>query len=499
MLLSVAVDAAHPLLEARRIPRHVVVHHQPAELQVDAFARRVGRDQVVGAARIERTPEQIHLRLPLAVVEAAVNQRDLSGEAQPFEAAHQELGGVAVLGEDDELLPRELRTAQHAAQLLELGVLAVVDQRPRLGEQRFHLEAFLPELRQGRRDDAAQRALLERFVTLGAAGLLGVLVRGSGLEEVGGRGETLLAALQLFRTAGADQLDRFVQPDEAALERPQQRMRRAGLPALEHAHRQPRGRAVQHPRPVVGFGDVARRRLVECLFGRLQRIADRVATPLRIERPAVEADHLLLRAANEVPPALRFGERPERIERRQRVRRQQPPQAVPGEVLPHVRRRGQQQHVRRRPAQLPPRFVGRQPGQRLGEAIAIRLVDGQVLPLVGGQLVRLVEDHQVVRRRSRRRLAQPSKRMLSHERVDADDHPVALRPRERIAGARVRAPHDAERQREQRPHLPFPVADQAGRRHDQHAPDQPARQHLAQVEAGHDRLARPRVVGEQET
>ena len=293
-----------------------------------------------------------------------------------------------MLGEDDELLPREFRTAQHAAQLLELGVLAVVDQRPCLGEQRFHLEAFLPELRQGRRDDAAQRVLLERFVTLGAAGLLGLVVRGAGLEEVGGRRETLLAALQLFRTAGADQLDRLFQPHEAALERPQQRMRRAGLPA--------------------------------------------------------------------------------------------------------------QQHVRRRPAQLPPRFVGRQPGQRLGEAVAIRLVDGQVLSLVGGQLVRLVEDHQVVRRHSRRRLAQPSERALSHERVDADDHPVALRSRERIAGARVRAPHDTERQREQHPHLSFPVADQAGRRHDQYPPDESAGQHLAQIEAGHDGLACPGVVGEQE-
>src|SRR3990170_8877534 len=33
------VDTAHPLLEARRVPRDVVVQHQPAELEVDALRR----------------------------------------------------------------------------------------------------------------------------------------------------------------------------------------------------------------------------------------------------------------------------------------------------------------------------------------------------------------------------------------------------------------------------------------------------------------------------
>jgi len=33
------VNAAHPLLKADRVPRDVVIDHQPAELEVDAFAR----------------------------------------------------------------------------------------------------------------------------------------------------------------------------------------------------------------------------------------------------------------------------------------------------------------------------------------------------------------------------------------------------------------------------------------------------------------------------
>ncbi len=39
---------------------------------------------------------------------------------EPLEAADEELGGVAVLGEHDELLAGERRVAQHAAELLEL-------------------------------------------------------------------------------------------------------------------------------------------------------------------------------------------------------------------------------------------------------------------------------------------------------------------------------------------------------------------------------------------
>ena len=42
-LLADAVDAAEPLLQAGRVPRQVVVDHQPAELEVDAFAGRLGR------------------------------------------------------------------------------------------------------------------------------------------------------------------------------------------------------------------------------------------------------------------------------------------------------------------------------------------------------------------------------------------------------------------------------------------------------------------------
>ena len=51
LLLAVAVDAAHALLQPHRVPGDVVVDHQPAELQVDAFARGLGGHQHLGLRR----------------------------------------------------------------------------------------------------------------------------------------------------------------------------------------------------------------------------------------------------------------------------------------------------------------------------------------------------------------------------------------------------------------------------------------------------------------
>ena len=44
MLLSDAVDAPHALLEPHWVPRHVVVDHEVAELEIDAFTSSLGRD-----------------------------------------------------------------------------------------------------------------------------------------------------------------------------------------------------------------------------------------------------------------------------------------------------------------------------------------------------------------------------------------------------------------------------------------------------------------------
>ena len=50
VLLAVAVDAAHALFQAHRVPGDVVVDHHPAELEVDAFTRRLGGHQHLGSS-----------------------------------------------------------------------------------------------------------------------------------------------------------------------------------------------------------------------------------------------------------------------------------------------------------------------------------------------------------------------------------------------------------------------------------------------------------------
>ena len=79
----------------------------------------------------------------------------MTGEAEPFESAHQKFRSIAVLGEDDELLVEVLRIAEHLAQLLKFGFLAGVEQALRLVEQRFDCETLYLQLAEVDRDGAA--------------------------------------------------------------------------------------------------------------------------------------------------------------------------------------------------------------------------------------------------------------------------------------------------------------------------------------------------------
>ena len=114
----------------------------------------------------------------------------------------------------------------------------------------------------------------------------------------------------------------------------------------------------------------------------------------------------------------------------------------------------------------------------------------------GGQLVRLVEDDEVVGGPAG--IPQRTERLPAGQGVQRHDDEVASGSPERIAGPRIRPGDDAELQAEQGAKLPLPVPHEAGGRDHEHPPDAPAREHLAHVEAGHDGLAGPGVVGQQE-
>ena len=89
-------------------------------------------------------------------------------------------------------------------------------------------------------------------------------------------------------------------------------------------------------------------------------------------------------------------------------------------------------------------------------------------------------------------------KMIEHairdQRVHADDDPIAVGTAEGIPCSRILTLDDAERQTEQLSHLLFPVSHETGRRHDEYAADESARQHFADVQPRHDGLAGARVV-----
>ena len=206
-------------------------------------------------------------------------------------------------------------------------------------------------------------------------------------------------------------------------------------------------------------------------------------------------NHLLLGAANEMPPPRISWKRLERLTGEKRVRQQQAPQAIVGIILSHVRRRRQQEQVLRRPGKFPARPVRLGTSQGFRQPVAVRLAYPEIRLAVGGELVGFVEDDEVIGLGLR--LPETAERAFPGQGVEADDGQVARRSEKGVVGACVDAADDAERQAEQAAHFPLPVADQTGRRHDEHAAHQPPRQHFTHVQARHDRLARSRVVGQQ--
>ncbi len=78
LLLAVAVDAAHALLQPDGVPGDVVVDHEPAELEVDAFAGGLGGDQHLGASsrKLALGVDARAGRVAVADLHAAVDLRD---------------------------------------------------------------------------------------------------------------------------------------------------------------------------------------------------------------------------------------------------------------------------------------------------------------------------------------------------------------------------------------------------------------------------------------
>ena len=123
MFLLVAVDAAHALLQASRVPRNVVIDQQPTKLQIDALAGGVGGRQDAGPIWVL---EESSLALAFLVVHPTVDLGNPAGQATSFQTACQEVQRIPELSEDQHFGIRIL--FQGVPQSLKLAlVLLIVD------------------------------------------------------------------------------------------------------------------------------------------------------------------------------------------------------------------------------------------------------------------------------------------------------------------------------------------------------------------------------------
>ena len=125
LALAVAVDAAHPLLEAVRVPGDVVVEEDVADLEVDALARGLGGDQDLDLAFAELLlgVEAGARLVARARLHAAVDAADT--EAPGLEARHEVVQRVLELGEEEQALVRVVEEALLLEQRLEFRELGL--------------------------------------------------------------------------------------------------------------------------------------------------------------------------------------------------------------------------------------------------------------------------------------------------------------------------------------------------------------------------------------
>ncbi len=115
--LTDAVDAPHALLQAVGVPGDVVVHHQVAELEVDALPGCLGGDHDLrvlakGALLLDALGE----------LHAAVDHGDVEVLG---EVLNEVVERVAVLGEDQQLLAAIVLEALRVDDLEQLGELVL--------------------------------------------------------------------------------------------------------------------------------------------------------------------------------------------------------------------------------------------------------------------------------------------------------------------------------------------------------------------------------------
>ena len=239
--------------------------------------------------------------------------------AEPFESPHQIVHRVPMLTEDEPLLVLVLGLLHDLSQALELRLPPGVEQPARPLRQRLHLPGLMPQLLHADHSDRAEHRILVGLVSLRPTVRRHVLVRGPVVEVVApvALAQQRLPAVQQLRGefAGLDRVRGLSQLLDPPLEGAQQSPRRAGQASLKHGLGEFHRRLIVQSAAVM-LVQVLRRAVVEILLAVVpstQLVRERAASARRVERLTVEADHFLLRAAEEVPVAGGVGGRGVRL------------------------------------------------------------------------------------------------------------------------------------------------------------------------------------------
>jgi len=288
---------------------------------------------------------------------------------------------------------------------------------------------------------------------------------------------------------GVDPFQQFGQPVSPAFQRPQDRLRTRRETTLQHGQRE--ADAVAAPaiglhdpvRSVHAIAHVFRDRLVQRLLPLGKLVRDGLRATFREQRLAVEGEQVLLdHAAHEsrsVGAAVPF----RLVTSRETVRVEQRHEQLEVVLLAGMRGRCHQQVVLGRPREYLPE----------AESFGVVRLAVHVL-VVGAHAVRLVHDCDVPRHLGQHRPIFVASRRLVH----THDEPVVLTERvARPAQVQHRRLEHLEVQVELVGQLIPPLLSQPSGAHDDHALGRGTQQHLLDVQACHDGLARTRIVGEE--
>ena len=324
-------------------------------------------------------------------------------------------------------------------------------------------------------------AVAAEVVQVGLGGVLAEQV-----AEPGGQVLVLAAEVAVAQLVPA-LLQALVPP----FQRLQDRLGTGGEPALQHGEREADGGAaleVARLLELVGVGhllaDVLGDRLVQLLLGVGQLVGDGVGAALGEQRPAVEGLQVFLDHAAHQPVGVHRVHRVP-VPALEPVGVQQRQEQLEVLVPSRVRGRGHQQQVPGVPA------------EQLAELVALGLLQ-LVAEVVRRHPVRLVHDYQVPVGPIQLVLEVVGTRQLVHP----GDQQLVLGENGVLGGWRLGVGELPGEQLEVQPELVaqliLPLLHQAAGRDDQAAFQVAAEHQLLDVQARHDRLARARVVGEQE-